>query len=902
MSEPAGQAGASERERQRAGLAWALADLDGLRARGVVDATVYAALRRDYEARLAWLDAPLARTAAAEPARANGVDTPAADAPPLPPPSWGGELETGVVGAAAGGGAATYVAPDSAPEREAALHDTPVISSPQDGGAGGAGATPARAAGGGFADAWVNILLYLGAFFVVMAAVIFVAYSWRSLGGPAKAGLMLGFTAAFLGAGALCLRLPRVRLAGHTFLAIGALLTPLDIVALYTFVLRGQGLTASAVWAWGSLYCALFYGALAARRLGRAYAVAAVLAAVSAWVGALAALNPPEAWWPPALLALPVALLGAGRLAERAARGRATFGAVPAVVAQGLAPLGVAAQCLAPLGVAATGVYILADGDRAGGAAALGLAVAFYLLAATTRPADTLRDLEVAAALATGSLFALALGYAVHLPPRGYAALALGLAWGELALAALAARRGARQGTAALLAAFAWLHAGLLLAPWGFVVRDRYPAYWAAIFAGLLLFMLAGLWRRRSPWLVYPAMLAAALTLFHALRLGAGAAATVAPLAWAYAGLALAPLAALGLLRQRGAARDWDVHLVAVGQLVALGAAVLAAGDRAQLAAMLWLFAAAGVATVALLRRAEWLALPSLWALAAVGATLAAAGVERRWAPAVYAGIGAAGALGLQGWRGMLAERRTAWFAAHRWLAGGWAALGPLLGLALLDVALGRFLTSGELRNLVLDPAYGPVGLATALCAAAFTLDAVVTLRRPTGYGASAVFALAVLLGIARVTPNNPQAYAVPLGLYLLALSVYVAYERDLGPVRMPVANGLLAAAICVILGTTLAQSLVHPWRYVFLGLAEGLALLGATLFLRRRYGVLLALVFLVLTTLRALFDAARSLPYWAALGLLGLALLAGGLFVLLRRDRFDAWGAAAASRWSRLM
>lgn len=891
MSEPAGPAGASERERQRAGIAWALADLGGLRARGVIDAAVYAALRRDYEARLAWLDAPVASAAAAEPAYANGVETPAPsavvpDGPTTPPHAWEG-------GVAAGEPAVTSAAaphPAGALEAVAGRGATAAGAPPQNWGTGGA--TPARAAGGGFADVWINVLLYLGAFFVVSAAVIFVAYSWRSLGGPAKSAIILGFTAAFLGAGALCLRLPRVRLAGHTFLAIGALLTPLDIVALDNFVLRGQGLSGAAVWAWGSLYCAVFYGALAARRLGRAYAVAAVLAVVSAWVGALAALNPPEAWWPPALLALPLALLGAGRLAERADAGRAAFGPIPAV----------AAQCLAPLGIAITGFYILGDGDRGGGAAALGLAVAFYLLAVATRPADILRDLEVAAALATGSLFALAIGYAAHIPPRGYAALVLGLAWADLALATLAARRGARRATTLVLTAFAWLHAGVLLAPWGFAVRDRAPAYWAAVFAGLLLFTLVVLWRRRSAWLVYPAALAAALTLFHALRLGAGAGATVAPLAWAYTGLALAPLAALGLLRQRGAGRDWDIHLVAAGQLVALGAAALAAGDRAQLAAVLWLFAVGGVVTVALLRRAGWLALPGLWALAAVGATLAAAGVERRWAPAVYAAIGAAGALGLQGWRGMLAERRTAWFAAHRWLAGGWAALGPLLGLALLDVALGRFLTSGELRNLVLDPAYGPVGLAVALCAAALTLDAVVTLRRPTGYGASAVFALAILMGIARVTPNNPQAYAVPLGLYLLALSVYVAYERDLGPVRMPVANGLLAAAVCVILGTTLAQSLVHPWRYIFLGLAEGLVLLGATLFLRRRYGVLLALIFLVLTTLRALFDAARSLPYWAALGLLGLALLAVGLFVLLRRDRFDAWGATAASRWSRLM
>src|ERR671933_922643 len=48
----------SERERQRAGVAWALADLEGLRARGIIGAEPYNALRRDYESRLRWLDTP----------------------------------------------------------------------------------------------------------------------------------------------------------------------------------------------------------------------------------------------------------------------------------------------------------------------------------------------------------------------------------------------------------------------------------------------------------------------------------------------------------------------------------------------------------------------------------------------------------------------------------------------------------------------------------------------------------------------------------------------------------------------------------------------------------------------------------------------------------------------------
>ena len=898
----------SERERQRAGVAWALADLEGLRARGIIGAETYTALRRDYEARLRWLDASSgAASAAPVPAEVTtelSVTRPAEAQAAAPEAADGAGVDEGpepaldLAAAPPTGGAPEpppIESPALSPDAERLTYPVPAAAEETvgpDGAGAVAGAAPppvAAAPGRGSSDLWINVLLYLGAFFVVIAALIFVAYSWRQLGGVAKTGILAGFTLAFLAAGAVCLRSPRVRPAGHTFLAVGALLTPLTIVALHNFVLRERGLSGEAVWAWGSLACLAFYGALALGGLGRFYAAGAVLAAISAWVGAVATFAPPERAVPGLLMALPLALLAAGRLGERTEVGRAAFGAVPAV----------AAQLLVPLGIPLVAIYLAFGDDRWGGAIALGLAALFYAGAAASRPAGDLRSVQVAGALLVGSGFLLAAGYAARIPDRGYAALVLGMAWLALALGAWGARRD--EGWGNLAGIIGWLHAGALLLPWSLFLPDRYAAYWTAIFAGLVLYTGANLWGRRSPWLLYPLALAAGQCLYHALRL-ALAPARPDDFAWGYAALALAPLVAVRVARQRGASRAWDAHLIAVGQSLAIVASALAAGDRTQLALVLWLFVAAAVAVVALERDEALLILPDLWGVAAVGATLRAAGVEGRWAPAAYAGVGLALALGLFAWRGVPGERRGSWFMAHRWSAGGWAALGPLLGVGLLGDALLYLLGSGDLLDLVLHPAYGPVGLATALCGAALVTDALVTFRRPTGYGSSAVLALAVLMGIARLTPNNPQAYAVPLGLYLLALSVYVAYERDLGPIRMPAANLLLAGAVVVILGTTFLQSLLHPWRYIFMGLAEGLALLGATLFLRRRYGVALSLTFLVLTALRALFHGARALPYWAVIGLLGLALLTIGLFVLLYRDRFEAWMARASARWAKLM
>src|SRR5438552_690385 len=60
------------REWERAGLAWALADLAGLLDRGVIDAQAYEVLRRDYEARLRWLGAT---SEAARPDERSGQGT-----------------------------------------------------------------------------------------------------------------------------------------------------------------------------------------------------------------------------------------------------------------------------------------------------------------------------------------------------------------------------------------------------------------------------------------------------------------------------------------------------------------------------------------------------------------------------------------------------------------------------------------------------------------------------------------------------------------------------------------------------------------------------------------------------------------------------------------------------------
>jgi hypothetical protein len=854
-------------ERERAGLTWALHDLDDLRARGTIDAHTYEVLRADYDARLRKV---VSATSGA----------PTQGTLPL-------DLTREPVHQAA------YVAPALLP----ALGEAPAASlavampSPSTGTAGVPPSLAApRHAPGERTGLWINLTLFLGAFFVVIASLIFVGGAWQSLGARSKALFMGALTLAFIVGGLVCLRLPRVRPAGQTFLAIGALLLPLDGVGAYTLLLRGQ-LSGATTLALGAAICALFYGALALSGVGWVYAGAGIAALTVAWGSAIVASGAPGEWFGPLALLLPPPLLFGARLAARTARGRATLREIPAWSAQILLPFAAVPLILALSNAAPPPLLV--------GLALIGL---FYVGAALTQPRPTIRGLHVAGASVAGAFLILALGWQGGVEARDYAALLLGGAW--LALLAMLGLR--RAGTAWATGAFAvelvgWVQLGCLLVPWGFFVPDGASGYWAALFGGAFAFVGLHLWGLRRPWLIQPLTLAGALFIFHLLRVGP----SPGPYgyAWTYTLAALVPVLCLQPLRRGGARHQWDWHLIATGQALALGAAITAAvaGNRFQTAAILWLFVLVGAAIAASEQQPRYLILPNLWVGAAILATVALSGAGQRWAPSFYAGLGLLVALGLQGWRGVPTLRRDDWFMAHRWSAGIWAGFGAFYGFWLLVGGLGAFLATGNLHELVLDSAYGPVGLAVSLCGVALAADAFMTLRRPTGYSASAVIMLAVLMGLARIDAANPQAYAIPLGLYLLALATYVAYERDLGPIRMPAANALLAGATIVILGTTFVQSLAHPWRYIFLGLAEGLILLGMTAFLRRRYGVAISLLFVTLTALRAVFDAARALPNWAIIGLLGLALLAVALVILLGRDRFEAWGNTMSTRWSRL-
>ncbi|MGE3267793.1 MAG: hypothetical protein AB7P40_03525, partial [Chloroflexota bacterium] len=152
-----------------------------------------------------------------------------------------------------------------------------------------------------------------------------------------------------------------------------------------------------------------------------------------------------------------------------------------------------------------------------------------------------------------------------------------------------------------------------------------------------------------------------------------------------------------------------------------------------------------------------------------------------------------------------------------------------------------------------------------------------------------------LLSGIGRLHPDNAQAYAVPVGLYLVAVAAVARHRRQ------PVIGSIIAAVgLTGLLGTSVLQSFDRDgFRYAMLALAEGLVLVGIGIGVRWRVLVVCGVAGTVVIALRQLFDALSALPGWAILGSSGMLLLVIAVGLLLLRARLAAAGRAVAERWS---
>jgi hypothetical protein len=563
-------------------------------------------------------------------------------------------------------------------------------------------------------------LLFLGAFLLVVSALILVVFNWASFPPILQFALLAAVCGGLWGGGQWISSRWGLTGAGAGLRAIGAVLTPVVIFSLsrpglLELMPRGGWLLASAL--------SLPIYALAAWRLRHVvYVVAGCLAAASAVLAALSFVD--SRWLPAALIVTLAAMLA---LAQHLKRSMPDLAAGPAWVTRIGAPLALLwAMLWLTIGQIDQGVL----------AATLFIAVGFYLLAAWLERWPIWA--WVAATLAPLGLLA------------GLSALEASPIWWALA-----------PGILALL--YLGLAAQLEPSPAGIPPAYSLPAYAGSAGLALLSLLMVQSWataRWALPVLI--AIGAGATLAIHRGRLGRlgepfrlaiatlGLVFAVGLLpAWLLAlldltplndgerGLALLPLAALlfaaarwwpGRLR-----RQYDIALQSLGALIALGAGAATLFDHPTAAIGMAALTAVWAWQTILRRR-------SLWAALALGSALPAAALELD--------------------RLAIGTQPAYWFALGLLFAGGYALAGTLLRRSAWRCLTWPGLGWGAL-----------LGIATLLAVLFEAADGVVLVRH--------VVVVAALAGLLALTAAFwRQAWPGYLVAALLALDVLLAAER----------------------------------------------------------------------------------------------------------------------------
>jgi hypothetical protein len=97
-----------------------------------------------------------------------------------------------------------------------------------------------------YQDNAINLLLYLGAFLIVAAVALFVAFQWRNFNSITRFSVVALFTLSWYVSGVMLRRFQGLELASITFVTIGAVLAPFCGVAYQRFVvgtMEGMGWT-----------------------------------------------------------------------------------------------------------------------------------------------------------------------------------------------------------------------------------------------------------------------------------------------------------------------------------------------------------------------------------------------------------------------------------------------------------------------------------------------------------------------------------------------------------------------------------------------------------------------------------------------------------------------------------
>ena len=771
-----------------------------------------------------------------------------------------------------------------------------------------------------------NLLLYLGAFLIVIATVIYVGYSEQGISDNARMALLVLGTLFFLAVGLVCLRFPRVQQAGIVFFAVGALMVPLDFVGAYAFFLSDHDIDPVGLWLAGSMASVLFYGAVSLLGLGRWYAVPAVVGAGSALAAVLALASAPPEAYPGSFVAFAFLCASPSSLPLR--RVSDVFGQVGAWAAHGAVPLAL----IAALWIAAASAT-----DRGGDVVlatrwflppTVALAALFYAVQAWLRhrlrsksePALTIAALGVGGGAAVAMVFALHVGQqwygpAVAIVGGLYAAGSEGLGprWfgqrylGWLALGAITASwlifEGLyddfpRQGAGVHFAASAFYLAAARL------VKTRIALFATSASSGQPQARRDEYTVPAAVGFVYAAGLTFGIAFFYLLAsLRAPDAAEASDVVWPFFGVSLA------LASMAASLRWWwpEVRLHAYLMTLAMSLFVLLASvdDEGQVALLLAVYTVVALALSLAEREPVALTFPATYGFFALLAAWRYFEPDDAYLPLVCSGVGyglfAAYLLLRIGRVPMLRPFPETWPIVAQVLAYAYAIAAPIVAWVRLGVVADPdgFVGAERFEETLL---YQTAAASVLLLGLLLLAQSWLLRRLQVAAGASAVLMVALLLEIGHLRPGNVQAYTAPLGVYLLLGALLSLRVAELPQELRSFVGPLEVLGAAVLMGPTLGQSWGDgAWRYGLILLGEGLGLLALALVQRRLWLLGASVTFVVLDGLHYLFFAGGpAIPSWAILAIAGAAVMAAGTAILLGRDRWIVWQRSLQGWWRR--
>jgi len=398
-----------------------------------------------------------------------------------------------------------------------------------------------------------DLLLYLGAFMLVIAAILFVNYGGGAAG--VKSSFFAVYTIAFLVMGLSIRRWRRVQEASPVFTALGALLTPLNFVLLWVDVLGDREVPGEQVWLACSTTTAGLYLFLALRGYGRFYLIPGTLAALVAWGSLAATLQIGREWYGAwyASTATVINLLGCYRY-----RGHRRLTEWPAAVL-GVPALGWAIAC----------AVLASEQDYFRGELPITLAILIPGVFASAHRYNSVPAYFLLPALGAGTVGTSAWAAEVaHLGTGDWATLWVALtAVGYLGVGAVNRKRAVEWATLAATVAGAALVAAHVTAFAG-GERAALPSTYAMVTAGAVAAWLT--WRWLAAGVVLPPLLAA--TVATGLW-----AASLFPFEWTGCAIAAAGLGYLALVRIQPAHRSWWRGLALASAGLGIAGAHLAA-------------------------------------------------------------------------------------------------------------------------------------------------------------------------------------------------------------------------------------------------------------------------------------------------------------------------------------